>query len=74
MGGGEVSPMPDLPAVRDHLAQAAQTILAGIEWLDLPSSQRHPFVAAELRVDMQAARAQLDKAEAALNGTEGNHA
>lgn len=63
---------PDLPAVRDHLAHVTQICGNAVQWLDLPSAP-HPsgaFVAAELRADMQAARAQLDQAELALNGTE----
>lgn len=65
--------MPDLPACRDALSQAATTLRALVEWLDskhrFPDTFETPTVE-ELRADIQAARAQLDLAEQALTGTE----
>lgn len=68
--------MPDLPACRDALSQAATTLQALVDAID---QDRHysrlsawvPTSPEELRADIQAARAQLDLAEQALTGTEG---
>lgn len=65
--------MPDLPATRDALAHVTQICGNAVRWLDAAHHLPGGFVphdAAELRADIQAARAQLDRAEAALNGTE----
>lgn len=69
--------MPDLPATRDALAHVTQICGNAVQWLDLPFRTfegkvvSDEVVVAEMRADIQAARAQLDRAEAALNGTEG---
>lgn len=63
---------PDLSACRDHLAHVTQICGNAVQWLDLPTVAKDSvyYIAAELRADIQAARAQLDKAELALTGTE----
>lgn len=62
------TPMPDLPVVRAALAEVTQICGNAVQWLDLPSVGKamRGYELAELRADMQAARAQLDKAEQSL--------
>lgn len=60
--------MPDLPTCREALADATQICGNAVQYMDMPEARHELWLPKELRADIQAARAQLDRAERALTG------